>query len=131
MFHEYTKEELAKKSKVEAERIAYLATSYGRFWDRIQKFRYAFGDAAIFAYTDELRDKKIIGKGSKPRSKEETAKSLRRLRRLEKTAIFKGYCVHGFWWFVHNCVAHPMIGLCPIKSFFEFHDYTSNKINLK
>lgn len=38
---------------------------------------------------------------------------------------------HHFWWFVHNCVAHPMIGLVPIKKFFQFHDFTSDKINCK
>lgn len=37
--------------------------------------------------------------------------------------------VHHAWWVVHNCVAHPLIGLIPIKTFFNFHDYTSRKIN--
>lgn len=37
--------------------------------------------------------------------------------------------VHHFWWIVHNCLAHPMIGIIPIKSFFDFHDWTSRKIN--
>lgn len=36
---------------------------------------------------------------------------------------------HHFWWFVHNVVAHPMIGVLPIKASFDFHDYTSKKIN--
>lgn len=36
---------------------------------------------------------------------------------------------HHFWWFVHNCVAHPLIGVAPVKPFFDFHDYTSKKIN--
>jgi len=35
---------------------------------------------------------------------------------------------HNFWWFVHNCIAHPLIGICPIKTFFRFHDWTSHKI---
>lgn len=38
---------------------------------------------------------------------------------------------HHFWWFVHNCVAHPLIGMMPNKSTFEFHDWTSKKINGK
>lgn len=38
---------------------------------------------------------------------------------------------HHFWWFVHNCIAHPMIGLLPHKKCFEFHDYTSDKINFR
>lgn len=37
--------------------------------------------------------------------------------------------IHHFWWLVHNCVAHPMIGLAPIKPSFRFHDWTSRKIN--
>lgn len=35
---------------------------------------------------------------------------------------------HGFWWFVHNCITHPLIGICPIKPLFEFHDWTSVKL---
>lgn len=38
---------------------------------------------------------------------------------------------HHFWWFVHNCVAHPLIGIMPNKSTFDFHDWTSKKINGK
>lgn len=38
---------------------------------------------------------------------------------------------HHFWWFVHNCIAHPMIGVCPHEKTFAFHDYTSDKINSK
>lgn len=37
---------------------------------------------------------------------------------------------HHFWWFVHNCIAHILIGVCPVNVFFRFHDYTSRKINL-
>jgi hypothetical protein len=38
---------------------------------------------------------------------------------------------HLFWWLVHNCVAHPLIGVFPIKTFFDLHDWTSGKINLR
>ena len=38
---------------------------------------------------------------------------------------------HHFWWFVHNCIAHPLIGICPVRWTFDFHDYTSRKINLR
>ena len=38
---------------------------------------------------------------------------------------------HHFWWFVHNCIAHPAIGILPNKSTFDFHDWTSKKINGK
>lgn len=37
--------------------------------------------------------------------------------------------VHHFWWFVHNCIAHPLIGIFPCRRTFAFHDYTSDKIN--
>lgn len=33
-----------------------------------------------------------------------------------------------FWWVVHNCIAHPVIGLLPFKACFDFHDYTAKKI---
>lgn len=38
--------------------------------------------------------------------------------------------LHHFWWVVHNCVSHPLIGIAPVKPFFDFHDWTSHKINL-
>jgi hypothetical protein len=38
---------------------------------------------------------------------------------------------HHFWWFVHNCVAHPLIGMLPNKTTFDFHDWSSKKINGK
>lgn len=37
--------------------------------------------------------------------------------------------MHHVWWLVHNCVAHPMIGVMPINASFRFHDWTSRKIN--
>jgi hypothetical protein len=40
-----------------------------------------------------------------------------------------GILLHRFWWLVHNCVAHPLIGVCPIKTFHDFHDWTSIKLN--
>jgi len=33
-----------------------------------------------------------------------------------------------FWWFMHNCVAHPLIGVLPFKPLFDFHDWTAKKI---
>lgn len=36
---------------------------------------------------------------------------------------------HHFWWLVHNAIAHPLIALMPIRTFFKFHDWTSHKIN--
>jgi len=36
---------------------------------------------------------------------------------------------HNMWWFIHNAIAHPMIGIIPCKKTFAFHDWTSKKIN--
>lgn len=36
---------------------------------------------------------------------------------------------HLGWWWVHNCIAHPLIGMVPIKAAFDFHDWTSRKLN--
>ena len=36
---------------------------------------------------------------------------------------------HYIWWLIHNLVAHPAIGLVPIKATFDFHDWTSRKLN--
>lgn len=50
--------------------------------------------------------------------------------RIEKWKRETGSALpHHFWWFVHNCVAHPAIGLVPVPQTFAFHDYTSKKIN--
>ncbi len=39
--------------------------------------------------------------------------------------IFKKHYV---WWLIHNLIAHPLIGVFPIKRWFDFHDYTSRKM---
>jgi hypothetical protein len=38
--------------------------------------------------------------------------------------------IHAFWWVVHNAIAHPIIAFIPFKWAFDFHDWTSRKINL-
>jgi len=45
--------------------------------------------------------------------------------RVGKKPVFK----HHFWWLVHNAVAHPLIGFFPSTRTFDFHDWTSKKIN--
>lgn len=30
-----------------------------------------------------------------------------------------------FWWLVHNCVAHPLMGVYPSPTTFKFHDMTA------
>lgn len=37
---------------------------------------------------------------------------------------------HYFWWFVHNCVSHPILGLVPCEKTVNFHDWTSKHLNL-
>lgn len=52
--------------------------------------------------------------------------------RIETWQNKKGSAVqHHFWWFVHNCISHPLIGVLPGHKTFKFHDYTSDKINCK
>jgi hypothetical protein len=45
--------------------------------------------------------------------------------RIGKRPVFK----HHLWWLVHNVVAHPLIGVVPCSATFDFHDWTSKKIN--
>lgn len=52
-----------------------------------------------------------------------------RIRRF--SAMGRPVMEYHFWWFVHNCVAHPLIGVLPVKPTFDFHDFTSRKINGK
>lgn len=36
---------------------------------------------------------------------------------------------HYAWWIIHNCIAHLAIGLLPHRLTFQFHDWTSKKLN--
>ncbi len=36
---------------------------------------------------------------------------------------------HRAWWLLHNLVAHPLIGVAPVRWAFEFHDWTSRKMS--
>ena len=36
---------------------------------------------------------------------------------------------HTLWWVVHNCVAHPLIGVAPVGPLFRFHDWTSRRMH--
>lgn len=38
---------------------------------------------------------------------------------------------HTFYWVLHNNIAHFLIGILPIKTFFKFHDWTSRKMHGK
>lgn len=36
---------------------------------------------------------------------------------------------HGFWWLVHNTLAHPFLGVWPSRQSVRLHDWTSKKLN--
>ena len=36
---------------------------------------------------------------------------------------------HRSWWLLHNCIAHPLLGIAPSKPTFWFHDWTSRRLN--
>lgn len=62
---------------------------------------------------------------SEPFSEPEPGSQERYIRRKTK----RPWTAHTFWWIVHNCVSHPMIGFVPLKPFFSFHDWTSRKMH--
>src|SRR5690348_2106646 len=84
-----------------------LKTSHGRFHHRISLWR-------DHGYQDLWNANRVSNK--KPELREKELKLLKLKVSWAKTQ-------HHFWWFVHNCIAHPMIGLLPIKKTFSFHDY--------
>ncbi len=51
--------------------------------------------------------------------------------RYDKRKAEHPWLKHTAWWFVHNCVAHVLIGILPLKPFFTFHDWTSRKMHGK
>ena len=97
-------------SKYEEAEREQMKTSHGRFWNRIGKWEtYAFRKVVI-----ENADKKP---------------GERKSQSLKSYNVKIALAEHGFWWFVHNCISHPIIGVLPVKKSFEFHDYTSKRIN--
>lgn len=38
---------------------------------------------------------------------------------------------HHFWWLLHNCVAHPLLGIWVSKHTVWFHDWTSKHLNVR
>ena len=52
-----------------------------------------------------------------------------RVEKFKKKKKFLPVLQHYFWWFVHNCITHFLIGIIPVKPLFEFHDWTSIKLN--
>lgn len=52
-----------------------------------------------------------------------------RIKKFRKAKKSFPMLQHYFWWLIHNCVTHFLIGIIPIKPFFQFHDWTSVKLN--
>lgn len=40
-----------------------------------------------------------------------------------------GIVCHHFFWVLHNCVAHPLLGISPRRQFLFFHELTSHWLN--
>ena len=60
-------------------------------------------------------------------SGERFPKRIEKFRKAEKNFPI---LQHYFWWVMHNCITHPLIGFIPVKPFFQFHDWTSVKLNV-
>lgn len=60
-----------------------------------------------------------------PFTRTEEGSQERYIRRREYTPWGR----HTFWWLMHNCVSHPLIGVLPFKHTFNFHDWTSRKMH--
>lgn len=52
-----------------------------------------------------------------------------RVEKFRKNKKFLPVIQHYGWWFLHNFITHPLIGVFPLKLFFEFHDWSSVKLN--
>lgn len=125
--------------KEEAEELG----SEGRFTKRIEKFRLRNEmDKTRWGYfRDRLKRYPEIKKEWEEQQRLITAGEEfegRRFRSEPKEPtppncptfrFFHPVIEHHFWWLVHNWLAHFMIGLIPIKVFFNFHDWTSKKLN--
>lgn len=48
--------------------------------------------------------------------------------------LFTGYNAFykkRLWYIIHNCIAHPLMGLFPAKPIDEFHEYTYERTVLE
>jgi hypothetical protein len=59
-----------------------------------------------------------------------------RLRYSNRTDAFRrkfgpirGTIVHHFWWVLHNCIVHPLVGILPFPPLFALHDLTSDMLD--
>jgi hypothetical protein len=53
----------------------------------------------------------------------------KRIEKWKRATRFFPKLRHDVWWFLHNVVSHPLLGVCPSTSTVWFHDYTSQKLN--
>jgi hypothetical protein len=51
-----------------------------------------------------------------------------RIKKFEKKQRRFPRLQHALWWVLHNAVAHPFL-LMPCKWSFQFHDWSSRKLN--
>lgn len=73
----------------------------------------------MFGFLDKLEAEALGSAGRFPKRIEKFVAKNKRFPKIQ----------HFFWWFVHNCLAHLFLGICPCKYTFEFHDWTSIKLN--
>jgi hypothetical protein len=109
--------------------------SKGRFTKRIQKFRdrNASEKRRWKNYRNRVDSYPIRLKNYEERQ-EMTNKRLRKPREPQPPLVPTARLIppvieHHFWWLTHNILAHTLIGLIPVKWFFDFHDWTSKKLN--
>jgi len=111
--------------------------SKGRFVKRIEKFYNRNRlSKRLYKTNKELREHIIENrkKGLPPTSNIEgwDDNFLEDTKNLRKPFYpFHPVIEHHFWWLTHNILAHTLIGLFPFKVFFNFHDWTSKKLNAK
>lgn len=114
----------------EAEKLG----SSGRFGKRIEKFKRR-NRKKVFQYKSKKETREEILNCKKQGTTYSNIKGwddkfLKETENLKKPIIWVNpYIEHHFWWLLHNCVAHMLIGLVPVKWFFDFHDWTSKKLN--
>jgi hypothetical protein len=51
-----------------------------------------------------------------------------RIEKFKARGVKFPHLQHYFWWIVHNIIAHSMLAI-PCNFSFNFHDWTSRKLN--
>lgn len=119
--------------------------SKGRFAKRIEKFRlrnemekisWEYYRDRIARYPEVKKEweeqQRAIANGEEVKGKQLRREPIEPKIPLAPTMRFIHPIIeHHFWWLTHNIIAHTLIGLIPIKLFFDFHDWTSKKLNAK